>query len=317
MHLIIREMANLPVSEEMLKDLDVPSLLRDFKNDYEKLGDLKQVRTKHEQRNAFSRWWHSDEMEDAELDAVELQASFSKKLGKLTVIALYQSQTLNQHQEELQLQQQEIKEQTSAIAAANETIKEQQALLADQQGKLQELIRDYFELKGLTINEAKKLIEIASEIKSTKSDLLTALAAKQDEFVELREHVEACVRKQAAQSLQMKEQREQINRALTDQNEKLADQIAAHDKAVDARLLAQAAHFCKEHEALRVRQQQFDEQCQTVEQSLIEFRQQHIFQETQLKNQLARLKRLVILGLGGAAAALLWLGWLNRALLGL
>jgi hypothetical protein len=165
-------MSLVPVTKAMLKKIDMASLIKGFEEDYKKLDDLKDFREDHEDRNAIMRWWDNDELEDAQLDAVELQASFSKKLGQLMVVAITQSQMLTQQQADLKSQQKNIQGQTQKIAGANKIIAKQQDGLAEQQDQLKKLIDDYFKLKGLTTEGAKKLILIAKDVELTKDQLL-------------------------------------------------------------------------------------------------------------------------------------------------
>lgn len=177
MTLVIKEMAGLTVPKGLLDKIDMPGLIKGFKSDYDKLDDLKAARSKHEQRGSISQWWNSDELEDAQLDAAELQASFSKKLGQLMVISIEQSKLLTQQQSHLATQQNIIKEQASELASANKQLDKQQKKQLRQQVKLEDLINDYFELKGLTAKDAQKLIKIANEVKEMK----TAIYAKFDQ----------------------------------------------------------------------------------------------------------------------------------------
>ena len=164
MDTIIKKMAKVPVTKSMLKKIDMESLIQGFEEDYDKLDELKEFREDYEEKNSLMRWWDNDELEDAQLDAVELQASFSKKLGQLMVVALTQSQMLTQQQSDIKSQQKTIQNQTNEIAQTNKYIADQQNGLADQQDQLKKLIDDYFKLKGLTAESAKKLIKIAKDI---------------------------------------------------------------------------------------------------------------------------------------------------------
>ncbi|WP_108946920.1 hypothetical protein [Shewanella halifaxensis] len=175
MTLVIKEMAGVTVPKGLLDQIDMPSLINGFKSDYDKLDDLKAARNKHEQRNALSRWWNSDELDDAQLDAAELQASFSKKLGQLMVISIEQSKLLTQQQSHLTKQQNTIKEQTLKLASANKQLDEQQKKQMEQQVNLEELVENYFELKGLTAKDAQKLILIANEVKEIRTCIFAKL----------------------------------------------------------------------------------------------------------------------------------------------
>jgi len=175
MDLVVKEMSKITVPKDVLKKIDMRSLIEGFKSDYDQLGNLKKARTKHEERNWLSQIWNSGELEEAQLDAAELQASFSKKLGQLMVISIEQSKLLTQQQDNLQLQQNKIKQQATELASANVQLDQQQHKQMDQQRELEKLINDYFELKGLTAKDAEKLILIANEVKEMKSTIFAKL----------------------------------------------------------------------------------------------------------------------------------------------
>ena len=187
MDLVVKEMSKVTVPKDVLKTIDMSSLIEDFKSDYDQLDNLKKVRTKHEERNWFSQIWNSDELEEAQLDAAELQASFSKKLGQLMVISIEQSKLLTQQQDKLQLQQSKIKEQATELVAANVQLDKQQHKQMDQQRELEKLINDYFELKGITAKDAEKLILIANEVKEIKSNIFTKLEREITSIIQIKD----------------------------------------------------------------------------------------------------------------------------------
>jgi hypothetical protein len=169
---LVNTMAKMTVSNEMLEKIDIKNLLSEFSQDYDKLDNLKKFRQRHDERNAVSRWWNNDELETAQLNAAELQASFSKKLGQLMVISIAQSQQLNKQQGELAEQQQTIKKQTEQLARNADQLSGQHQHLEAQNNELEELFRNYLALRGLTENGAKKLIEVAQQIQGTRDELI-------------------------------------------------------------------------------------------------------------------------------------------------
>ena len=171
MNSIITQLSNTNVPAELVKQVDMKNLLKEFKADYDKLDNLKHARAKHEQRNWLSRWWNSDEMKDAELDAAELQASYAKKVGQLMLISVAQAKQLTEQQQVLTEQQHKIQQQTKQISISNQSITEQQHTISQQQTELEKLVKDYFELEGLTMDGAAKLIEIADDVQTTKAQI--------------------------------------------------------------------------------------------------------------------------------------------------
>ncbi len=175
---IINELATIEVSNEVLQQLDVGGIYQSFSKSYRELDDLKNFRTEYEKKNKLMRWWHNDKLRDAQLDSAEIQAEFSKTIGQLMMISIMQSKQLSEQQMQLNDQQGNLKTQADGIAEQASKLQEQHQVLAEQSQKLETLVRDYFDLKGLTEDGAQKLIKIASEVKATKDEMLQAFASR-------------------------------------------------------------------------------------------------------------------------------------------
>ncbi|GEM_PF-1459145 len=173
----MNSITNIP--DSLLNKIDREQIYEEFRERLSRLGGLKRARNEHEQRSWLGRWWYQGEMEQAQLDAQLLQADFAESLAKLMAINLIQSQQLEQQQNTIGLQQERLAEQNEKLRQQTEVLDEQQVELKNQGDDLEKLVRDFFELKGLTEGEARKLIAIANEVKTAKSDMY--------------EHFEACV----------------------------------------------------------------------------------------------------------------------------
>lgn len=172
---LIQRMSQVQVPDELLRQVNMDGLIDDFRKNFKRLDDFKKTRSRHEDRNFLSKWWNSDELENAQLDAVETQAAFSKAIGQLMVLSIVQSQRLQSQQEQLSSQQDVIKDQTQRIERHTLELHEQQELLAKQNTDLEKLVNDYFELRGLTQEGAKRLIAIANEVQGTRDALLRSV----------------------------------------------------------------------------------------------------------------------------------------------
>lgn len=173
---IIKEMSQVTIDNDMLEQVDMNGLLKEFKNNYDKLDEFKETRDAYENRGFLARLNPFDDtMKNAQLNATEVQAKFSKSLGQLMVINVAQSQYLQKQQEQLAIQQGVIKNQTEQIEIQTHEIEKQHEVLAKQNSDLEKLVNDYFELRGLTQDGAKKLIAIANEIQHTRDNLLESM----------------------------------------------------------------------------------------------------------------------------------------------
>ncbi|MFA5214616.1 hypothetical protein [Sulfuricurvum sp.] len=185
---IIREMSQVTISDDLLKQVDMKGLIKKFRDNHARLDDFKKARDAHENRSFWAKLNIFDNtMKNAQLDATEIQAEFSKSLGQLMVISVTQSQYLQQQQEELARQQGIIKNQTEQIESQTHEIEKQHEVLAKQNADLEKLVNEYFELRGLTQDGAKKLISIANEIQHTRDDLLDSMEKSRNWITEQQE----------------------------------------------------------------------------------------------------------------------------------
>lgn len=169
---LINQLAEIDVQRNLPAEIDINNIARTFTSNFRKLDDFKNFRSDYEKKNALARWWHNDKLKNAQLDSIEVQAEFSKTVGQLIAISIMQSKELTNQQSSLNQQQLKLQGQANGIAIQAESLQQQQTRLAEQSDKLEKLVREYFELKGLTQDGAKKLIEMAREIKQTKEELI-------------------------------------------------------------------------------------------------------------------------------------------------
>lgn len=261
MELIIKDMAKAQVSEDMLKQVDMNSLMKDFQSDYNKLDDMKQARARHENQGFVMRWFNSNELKNAQLDAVELQSSFSKKLGQLMVISIMQSQLLNKQQGELKTQQEKIQNQAEEIAKANKKISDKQQTLCKHQAQLNKLIDDYFNLKGLTAEGAKKLIAIAEEVKQTKTDLLKSVSHSVNQVQCLADSQTQQLQEQTAlQEQRLQEVQQNLADSQKKQSQWLDKQLEHKHQVLDNALVSQRELLVKHHQQINLQAETFQRQ---------------------------------------------------------
>lgn len=176
---LIRQMSQIHVPEDLLRQIDMDGVINDFRKNFKRLDDFRKTRSAYENRGFWKKLGDAitfdDTMENAKLDAVETQAAFSKAIGQLMVMSIVQSQRLQQQQEQLSTQQGIIKDQTQRIERHTLELQDQHELLAQQSTDLEKLVNDYFELRGLTQEGAKKLITVANEVQGTRDALLRSV----------------------------------------------------------------------------------------------------------------------------------------------
>ena len=173
---LIERVSKVSLSADLIRLADPDDLLKGFAQTFSKLGAFKTTREQHANRGVGEKIWDfltwDDTMEVAQLDAVETQEAFSKMLGQLMVLSIAQAQQLQQQQSELVGHQEALHSQAGRIENQASTIADQQKDLARQNEELDTLVREYFELKGLTLDGAAKLIEVAKDVQGTRDALL-------------------------------------------------------------------------------------------------------------------------------------------------
>ena len=191
---ILGDLAKVELPGEVLKQIDLEGMAREFRDNYAKLDDFKKAKQKHENRSIGEKLWGfitlDDTLEKAQYAAQVVQGDFLKVTGRLMVLNIMLSKQLEQQQDKLSSQQQQLKMHTGKIAEQADEIDDQQKKLAMQNDELKKLVEDYFELKGLTRNGAEKLIAIAQEIANTKDFLLKSVKNDLEKFQKKVDNIE-------------------------------------------------------------------------------------------------------------------------------
>jgi hypothetical protein len=239
---IIKEMARIQLPQELLQQVDLSALVNKFNANHKRLGDFKDIRDSHESRGALKKIWDvftlDNTLENAQLDAVEVQAAFSHTIGQLMVLSILQSQYLESQQLQLSKQQESIKQQTTSIEKHNEILEKQHDDLAGKSIELKSLVDNFVALKGFTHAEVKKLLEIAQKVEGTEtqlrkdvektlSDALSQIGATEEqikaELVKATELVRSTIAEaQAEIDKRLSSQLVDVGRQLASSNEKMS-----------------------------------------------------------------------------------------------
>lgn len=167
---VIHQLANIPLKESTLDQLELNKVFENFARNYKKLDDLKNFRSEYEQRNFLSRWWDNDKLRDAQLDSAEVQAEFSKTLGQLVAISVIQAKELNEQQRRISNQQHIINDQVATLHEHAKELTNQHHIQEDQAKKLKQVVADYMIVKGISDEQLHRLALIVSEIDKTKEE---------------------------------------------------------------------------------------------------------------------------------------------------
>lgn len=169
---VIAQLASTVPSDDLLARIDIAEVYEKFHSTFKRLDDFKRVRDEHEQRNFLGRLFHRGELKNAQLDAQEVQAEFSKTLAQLMVISSLQAQQLTEQQRQLADQQKTLDAKAEELARQNTRLEQHQAVIKHQAAGLRQYVTDLLKVQGLTDEHGEMLISIAKEVMETRDRLL-------------------------------------------------------------------------------------------------------------------------------------------------
>ena len=169
---VIAQLASTVPSDDLLSRIDITEVYEKFHSTFKRLDDFKRVRDEHEQRSFFGRLFHRGELKNAQLDAQEVQAEFSKTLAQLMVISSLQAQQLTEQQGQLADQQKTLDAKAEELARQNMRLEQHQAVIKHQAAGLRQYVTDLLKVQGLTDEHGEMLISIAKEVMETRDRLL-------------------------------------------------------------------------------------------------------------------------------------------------
>ncbi|WP_434605603.1 hypothetical protein [Pseudomonas sp. R1-7] len=170
---VISQLASTVPSDDLLARIDIAEVYEKFHSTFKRLDDFKRVRDEHEQRNFLGRLFHRGELKNAQLDAQEVQAEFSKTLAQLMVISSLQAQQLTEQQGQLADQQKTLDAKAEELARQNMRLEQHQTVIKHQAAGLRQYVTDLLKVQGLTDEHGEMLISIAKEVMETRDRLLT------------------------------------------------------------------------------------------------------------------------------------------------
>ncbi|MFJ4373523.1 hypothetical protein ACIP1T_13000 [Pseudomonas japonica] len=169
---VIAQLASTVPSEDLLAQIDIAEVYEKFHNTFKRLDDFKRVRDEHEQRSFLGRLFNRGELKNAQLDAQEVQAEFSKTLAQLMVISSLQAQQLTEQQNQLSAQQNALDARAEELARQNTRLEQHQAVIKHQAANLRTYVTELLKVQGLTDDHGEQLISIANEVLETRDKLL-------------------------------------------------------------------------------------------------------------------------------------------------
>lgn len=182
--LIIQSLSNLELSSDIFNSQETQNMFRDMKTamDNAKTSADKARLAKQavENGNFFGNWWHNrkDVLRDAQHDLSLAVADLSENNSKLLIfntaiskMLLDAQNKLNEQQITLNNQAQELKLHTKELANQNENLNKTNKKIIQEQERLDSLIEEFIQIKGLTREQVGQIAQIVKDANILKDEL--------------------------------------------------------------------------------------------------------------------------------------------------
>ncbi|WP_312233478.1 hypothetical protein [Stutzerimonas nitrititolerans] len=161
---IVQAFSNLSVPERIIQESNIKELLHGLNDDQQKVQSeakrLAKLREEKKEGNFVGSWFYgrSDKIQEAQLDLNASIGQLTQKSSQLLVVNTAISKVLSDQQNLLLQQQNLLKKQAEELKAQNERILAQQIQLGEQQDAINAANQGLLEAKGLTQEQAQKLV---------------------------------------------------------------------------------------------------------------------------------------------------------------
>ncbi|MEX3929926.1 hypothetical protein AB4Y36_39025 [Paraburkholderia sp. BR10936] len=185
---VVQAFSALTIPEQIVRDSNIRELIDGMITETNSVNDvngrLKRLRQEKADGNFVSNLWNDrdEKVKAAQLDLNQAMGRLTQRSSQLLVVNTAISKVLSDQQIVLLKQQELLAEQARELKRQNEKILEQQTLLAEQQEGLNAANQGLLEAKGVTQEQAMKLVgcvtrvtEAESKIGAANEALLSAL----------------------------------------------------------------------------------------------------------------------------------------------
>lgn len=161
---LVRVLSNASLPEDFINQSNIAQLVKDIVSQTESVASdrdgLERARRARKDGNFIGNWWHNrdDQVEEAQLDLQKSIGRLTEKTSQLLIINTAISKVLYDQQQLLLEQQRKLEEQADEIKSQNAQILDQQKELEKQQKKINAANQGLLEAKGLTAEQAQKLV---------------------------------------------------------------------------------------------------------------------------------------------------------------
>lgn len=182
--LIVQSLSNLGLSSDFFNGQEAQKMFRDMKSVMENAKNsadkARLAKQAVENGNWLGSWWHDrkDALRDAQHDLSLAVADLSENNSKLLIfntaiskMLLDAQHKLNEQQIILNNQARELKSHTEELANQNEILKSANQTIIQEQAKLDSLVREFVQIKGLTREQVGQIAQIVKDANALKEEL--------------------------------------------------------------------------------------------------------------------------------------------------
>jgi len=196
---IVQAFSAVSVPEQVIRDSNIRELVQEILGEQEAVKDnadrLERARRNKQDGNFLGNWWNDrdDKVQDAQLDLSGSIGRLTQTSSRLLVVNTAISKVLSDQQNILLQQQRVLEEQARELKSQNEKILDQQQQLAEQQRKINAANQGLMEAKGVTQEQAEKLVGCVVRVTEAerKIDLANDLLRSSMQ-AEMREFLAQC-----------------------------------------------------------------------------------------------------------------------------
>lgn len=193
---IVYALSNITVSKKILDLPDIKALKEELEDAQTNENRLDRLRQEKKEGNFLSNWLNDrdEKIEEAQLDLSRSVSRLTQKSSQLLIFNTAISKVLAEQQGFLEAQQGMLMAQAERIEDQNARIFEQQELLSKQQTEINEANRGLMEAKGITQEQAQKLVGCVNRVTESEDKIAAANRALREEIEQrLVVGVEDCV----------------------------------------------------------------------------------------------------------------------------
>lgn len=220
---IVEAFSAISVPEKIMQESNIKELVQAMVGEQEAVRGnadaLERLRREKNDGNFFGNWWNDrdDKVQEAQLSLSTSIGRLTQTSSRLLVVNTAISKVLSDQQNILLQQQKVLEQQARELKGQNEKILDQQQQLAEQQTKINAANQGLMEAKGVTQEQAEKLVGCVVRVSEAerKIDLANDLLRTTMQ-AELREALAQCAARVDDGFVKLREARQASERALED-----------------------------------------------------------------------------------------------------